>query len=480
MDWYWTVILLIGATFRLYGLLTSNLSLTEFDYIQLSSLPTRDFWSNISQNDNLNPLFAAFLHFWFFIFPSTDWTGRIFPIAIDLLNIILINRIFSNILSPRLGLGIAFFYSVSAFSIFCSQQIEPYTLSLFVTLLSFHLLNNLFSKSRTLFSYLVIIPLLVIGLTLNYLFIFFLCAIVVSNFISLKSSPKTSSISLAFTVLAFLSWITLFQGSNILENLQFQPESFSFTQILYLISRMILGYGVLPLTAPDSNLLMEIVATNFTMIVFVSFVVLIALGLSSWNLIKNKSGGLPKFILPLVFIIWGFCLFTKNTAPFDEPLLLIATPFFFALLSYFPWPSYSQKNILLTVRPAIIGLFILGINQHLLTPDFGKTPWRNAFEVIKNQNENCPNLVMSNDKELALAKFYLGSAWPIYPLERLPKLIQQIEFENPSVCSGFWSIQTGFENQFPTAQLSKINFIVLNEMRFPTGDGLKATYFGPK
>lgn len=479
-NFYWIAILIIGMALRLQGVTSNSLSLEEFDYIRQATLPTKEFWSNIFINNSQNPLFASGLHLWFLIFPNTDWVGRLFPIAIDILNIILINKVFSNILSPRLGLGISFFYAVSAFSVFCSQQIEPLTLSLLITLLSFYFLNASFQKPSSLLSYLIATSLLTIGLNLNSLFIFFLLAVVIINFFSLKSNFKNSLINLSTTILAFFVWIFFFNGLIALENLNFQPNSFSLTQILYLISRMMLGYGVLPLTASDSNLLMEIVTTNFTMIVFVAFVVLVALGLSSRNLIKNQSGGFPKFILPLVFVVFGFCLFTTKMGSFEEQLLLIATPFFFALLSYFPWPSYSQKNILLTVRPAIIGLFILGIYQHLLTPDFGKTSWKNAFHTIETQNENCPNLVMASEKEVDLAKFYLGSAWPIYSIKELSKLVKKIELKDPNVCSGFWAIRAGFDNNFQKKLLSQTDFIILNEVRYPTGKGLKATYFGSR
>jgi hypothetical protein len=476
-NFYWFAILIIGMALRIQGVTSNSLSLEELGYIQLANLPIKEFWSHIFIPNDLNPFFATGLFFWFLIFPETDLAGRVFPIAIDILNLVLINKIFSNILNPRMGLGIAFFYAVSAFSIFCSQQIEPHTVSLLITLLCFNYLNTTFNNNFSLHSYLITTTLLLIGLNLNSLFIFFLLAMVLANFFSLKSKPNISLRNLLLTILVFLIWIIFFDGSLALEKFKSQSNSFSITQILYLISRMILGYGVLPLTEGSSDLLMEIVMTNFTMIVFVAFVVLVALGLSTWNIIKSKTGGLPKFILPLIFPVFGFCLYTKDSNPFDERLLIIATPFFFAFLSYFPWPSFSQKNILLTVRPAIIGLFILGVYQHLLAPDFGKTPWRNAFKTIETQNEYCPNLVMANEMEVKLAKFYLGSAWPIYSLKDFSKLEKELDIKNPAVCPGFWTIESSFENQFSDNLFSKTNYVIQNEVRYPNGRGLKSTYY---
>ncbi len=88
--------------------------------------------------ENNPPLFFIILHFWMLLFGSGEIAVR-FPSAIfGIISIFLIYKIGCHLFNKKIGLISGFLLSISTFHIMYSQDARPYSLFMFLTLLSFY------------------------------------------------------------------------------------------------------------------------------------------------------------------------------------------------------------------------------------------------------------------------------------------------------------------------------------------------------
>jgi mannosyltransferase len=208
-----TVILLLGLFFRLYDIGKESIWLDEAASIEFAEL-------NLSQifflPDTSPPLYYIILHWWIHYFGISEFSVRLPSAIFGFLSIFVIYKIGSQLFDMDVGKFSSLLMAFSVFHIEFSQEARTYSLSVLLTLLSFHFFIKLLNKAP----YRILIGYVLSSILLMYSHIYGLFIIIAQNIyfivISLvsKESKKLNSkiwILLQFIlIILFAPWLSIF------------------------------------------------------------------------------------------------------------------------------------------------------------------------------------------------------------------------------------------------------------------------------
>lgn len=144
------LILLVGGFLRLYNLGTESLWLDEISRIEFAEHSPSYIIQEAIGEENQPPLYFFILHFWILLFGSSEIAARFPSVIFGIISVFLIYKIGYKLFSQKIGLISSFLLSVSTFHIFHSQEANPYSLYLFLTLLSFYFFIQILRENRNL------------------------------------------------------------------------------------------------------------------------------------------------------------------------------------------------------------------------------------------------------------------------------------------------------------------------------------------
>lgn len=144
-----SVITLLGAVLRAWGLGNESYWLDEAFSVMFSNHSPAELWSYITR-DNAPPLYYLFLFMTVHLFGVAEWAGRLPSLVFGILTIPLLYRIGARLFCRRTGLVAAFLLAVSVFHHFHSQDARFYALFCLTTVLSTELFLRYLAKPRSL------------------------------------------------------------------------------------------------------------------------------------------------------------------------------------------------------------------------------------------------------------------------------------------------------------------------------------------
>lgn len=121
------------------------------------------------------PLFYLLLHFWSFLGKS-EFILRLLPLSFGVLSIIAVYKVGQLLFNKRVGLISAFILALSPLSIYYSQELRPYSLVTFLTLMSIYNLVKSLENNRLL-SWIGFIIFTVLCIYTHYVTVFLLIII---------------------------------------------------------------------------------------------------------------------------------------------------------------------------------------------------------------------------------------------------------------------------------------------------------------
>lgn len=170
------LILLLGTLLRFFNLGSHSLWNDEIDTLFTAKMALSDYIFKVVPIDLHPPLFISILHFMTYIGDSNfivRTIPAIFGIATILMSYIFITKIFGK----EYGLMTAFLLAISPYNIFYSQEMRPYTLMTFFSVISLYFFYELCIGNRK--AWLGWIGLSVILLYTHYYSVFLILAQVI-------------------------------------------------------------------------------------------------------------------------------------------------------------------------------------------------------------------------------------------------------------------------------------------------------------
>jgi len=132
------LIILTGGFLRIFDLGAESIWLDEAYSIRAAEQSLSSVIGGAIDTENNPPLYFIILHLWMLLFGSSEIAIR-FPSAIfGIISIFLIYKIGCHLFNQKIGIISGFLLSISTFHIMYSQDARPYSLFMFLTLLSFY------------------------------------------------------------------------------------------------------------------------------------------------------------------------------------------------------------------------------------------------------------------------------------------------------------------------------------------------------
>ena len=131
------IILIIGAIFRFNNLGAESIWIDEGYSIAFSKL---NFVEVLTVEDDFPPLYYIILHFWIKLFGTSEVSVRFPSLIFGIFSIWTIYHVGRVIYNRQKGLIAALLLSISSFHIHYSQEARPYSLTVFLALLSMYYL----------------------------------------------------------------------------------------------------------------------------------------------------------------------------------------------------------------------------------------------------------------------------------------------------------------------------------------------------
>lgn len=133
------VILILGATVRMYGLTRQSLWLDEANGVRIAEKSFQEIVSEL-KDDVSPPLHYFIMHVWMKIFGSGELSTRVFVCIFGVLLIPAIYYVGSSLFGRRMGMISAFIAAVGQFHVRYSQEVRMYSMLALLGLLSIYLL----------------------------------------------------------------------------------------------------------------------------------------------------------------------------------------------------------------------------------------------------------------------------------------------------------------------------------------------------
>ncbi|MDO8748846.1 MAG: glycosyltransferase family 39 protein [Candidatus Omnitrophota bacterium] len=189
-------------------------------FLRFYHLGYRDFWYDeitsfyYAQHplDNWNPPFYwILLHFWTKLFGASEFSLRFPSLLFSFISVFFVYLLGKRLFDSRVGIYAAIFMAFSPFHIQYAQEARPYSLSLFLSILSTYILFMALTEKRRRFWFVfVLVTAAGFYSNINYYHIFLLIAQALCVFILLESKGVKKLFYFLFPMLSFLPWVPRF------------------------------------------------------------------------------------------------------------------------------------------------------------------------------------------------------------------------------------------------------------------------------
>ena len=300
------LILVLAFVLRVHHLDKEDLELAEsFRYIEANTLAS-SFHVTLNYEEH-PPLYNIFLHFWRAVGESV-FILRFSSVLFGIGSVLFLFLIGKKIFNEKVGLVAALIFTLNPLHINYSQNVEPYSFTIFFTFLSVYFLIRALGSNRFSHWALFVVAIVIAGYS-DHFILFLLIAITLAIVISFKAyKKKLKSLLLSGVAISILFIPNIFIG---LFQFTFLAESSGFTQLRNpLWYLLIIPFNLVTLNVGMRSIFFDL------------------------NNIPVKSMLIPLLIIMLFFTIF----FIKGLLPFKEQkekkLFLLAC-FFVPILSLY-------------------------------------------------------------------------------------------------------------------------------------------------
>jgi uncharacterized membrane protein len=130
------LILIFAAGIRVYHLGHASLWYDEVLTIEIASQPLGDIPGEVRAREAIGPLYHLFMHFWTDALGDRETAARLPPAFCGVATVVAAFALGRALFGVREGLAAATLAAVSGFQVYYSQEARPYTLLLFLSLVS--------------------------------------------------------------------------------------------------------------------------------------------------------------------------------------------------------------------------------------------------------------------------------------------------------------------------------------------------------
>ncbi|HQH26441.1 MAG TPA: hypothetical protein PLP17_03520, partial [Oligoflexia bacterium] len=159
-----------------------------------------------------------------------------------------------------------------------------------------------------------------------------------------------------------------------------------------------------------------------------------------------------------------------------ERYLAVSFPFFVILIAY-GLQTPTVKRLAVTMLFVVCFLWCFSLHEYYFSPQFGKTQWRKAANIVKTQGQPTQVVVHPGFIDILL-RFYLPEKYSISDArDVLPSLPNAGDCRSSPVASeGFWLIERG---SVPTLipQLTSKGYQPAIEQLLPLENGIRLLMF---
>lgn len=360
---------------------------------------------NISK-DFQPPLLHLYVHF-LTIFSQAEWFLRFFAALLPSLGAFyFFYLVFKREIGEKASLIAIGMLAVSSFSIFYSQELRPYALSLFFASLSLFYLEKVIEKNN-LFNLLLLIIFNTLGFYTSYVYLFFIFS--EGLYLLLKKKVKITGITLASISLLYLPWLPFFliqlKTGQILRTLfPGWDQVVSLTQL-----------KAIPLVL--AKFIYGVIDIEFSPIFIISTLLMIFLVIYLFISKKIHLQISKKYLLIFFFTFIPLCLcwlFSFIVPVISPKRLIFIEPFFFAAIALLIVDKYKQfkavSNLLLII---IYSIQIISTYKFYTDKKYQREDWRSLQQEISS-------LYQTNDTILLFAFEGPISAWQFYDQNHFP------------------------------------------------------------
>lgn len=388
-------IILLAFIIRLINL---NQSLWLDEAISVLTAKNFSFWQILTQfsaKDFNPPLHYLILHFWFKIFPATEFFSRLPSVIFGLLTGFFVYKIYLLIFKDKKGAILTLaLLTLSPLHIYYSQEARTYSLTAFGVSASIYYFIKMLKRKNILNTagYIFYTILMLYSHYLAWLILF-------TQFIYLfyfyKKKLRQFFSSYLLIILSYLPWFPiLFKQLKIGRQLSINNSiwsnlnKFSFKALALLPIKFIIGRN----SFVNKNLYFIIV---FILVLFFGFIILHLLFQESLKYSPTRAKGKEEKLVWFWLIgplLMGAVISLK-TPVFSYFRFLFCLPAFYFLLS---------RAILSFKKPVKIMALIFVINlffsfRYLFIKDFHRENWKQAVAVLHQKNiSQSPVLILKN------------------------------------------------------------------------------------
>ena len=381
---YWIFVLGSGLFFRLYHLTLESFWLDEGYAVEMAQRTVAETFRLLSQ-DLHPPVYTLSLHGWIQMFGHSEFAFRFFSVLFGMLLIPLVYRLARHLFDVSTARYAALLTSFSIFHVYYSQEARPYTLLIFITVLSFYFFVRLLESDKKRYQ----AGYVLFTIAMLYTHSFGVFTLAAQNAIFLyrlvrgraRSGALLSWVVLQLSLLVLWSpWIliTVKFGSSMKDNWISKP---TFRELLETLRQY----------AGGMKLLIVFAALSFWGV------------WDSFRKEQNASAeslifwGVIVFLTPfLVSLVWVPIFYPRYMIASTIPFLILTGRGIAAL------PSARLRTVLI----AALLLFCLnGLYQNDRRID--KDQWRQAVGVM-NEKTQTGDLVIINSRGEAVYNYYLN------------------------------------------------------------------------
>ena len=416
------IAILLGFGLRIYRLGTYGL---WFDEV-ITIFQSEDIGAMHNSLIATPPLMIILVHLWRYLGQS-DFVLRLLPMIFGLLSIFAIYKVGKTLFNQRVALLGAFLLSVSPFHIYYSQELRPYSLFTFLSLMSLHLLIRALKEDRFALwvGYVVFTAL---GLYAHYFsFLTLLSQQVIFLFFWIKKRGLIRKwlLSQFFIILLFLPWLPVFlkqldPGFRIVSGYMMRPSAGTVLRTFRYFS---LGYGAIKGQYP------------FALMLFGS-----TLGLSFISFKENRKGLATLWVFLLVPILSAFIISQFASIYHGKNFIAASTAYY--LIVAVGISSVKKRTVQAFILIGIMLLLIPSLFNHYL--NINNTPEEPGIWPKKGPRE-AALYIKSNLRPgdvIGLSQFIFHVPFEYY-FNKRPELIDFVG------SIGFFRSYTSFKSQFP-------------------------------
>jgi uncharacterized membrane protein len=133
------LLIALAGFLRLFGLDSESIWMDEAFSVVWAKKDLMSLDRSTAAVETHPPLYYILLHLWMLAFGQSEAAIRSLSACLGLVSVLLLYKVGRELFNREVGLVASFLLTISAFSIWLSQDARPYSLLLLLTLLSFFL-----------------------------------------------------------------------------------------------------------------------------------------------------------------------------------------------------------------------------------------------------------------------------------------------------------------------------------------------------